>query len=317
MHRISIISIYSLLIAAFIVASPLIAEAESVQVSMPQFPVTINGQVMENEYNQYPIIIYNNIVYLPMTYYSMRFMGIKTAWYEKTYDHQQVMFIGTDNITESQLKTSSTGTPNQNEYSATIPDCTIAVNTIDSDEFSDNTKEAYPILNFRDINYLPLTWQIAVEKFDFKYTFDSKTGLSIDSRDANRPILDNSKIGDTSPMRGLHRMGYVFSQDAYAGFPLTTLDDCYNFTFKKRGEPERSFSLADQLTSGDYYFQYKDDPNFIFPGSDIKPSLDGSILSVVCIKNINGEEESLLIKIDMETQKIISEESIGRIPNPV
>ncbi|MDD2401273.1 MAG: hypothetical protein PHI90_08800 [Clostridia bacterium] len=285
------------------------AEAKSVQVSIPEFQVTINGQVIENKYNQYPMLVYNNITYLPLTYYNCRFLGIKIVWYE----NKQVFFIGSDSIAESKLKTYSTQAPNRKKYIATIPNYKTAVNTINSNEFLDNEEESYPILNFRGITYLPLTGHFAVDKFDWKYAFDSQTGLCIDSRDAIRPVLRDSKIGDSSPMRGLRRMQYVFSNDAYAGYPISTLDGFYKLAYRKRGETEKTFSLEEQLIGGDYYFNCRLDTNgYCDPNADIKPSLDGNILSVVCVIK-SGElykGENMLLKIDMEAEKIISQESI-------
>lgn len=184
--------------------------------------------------------------------------------------------------------------------------------------FTENKKETYPVLNYRGITYLPLTWNFAVAKFDWNYTFDSRTGLCIDSRNANRPVLNNSKIGDSSPLRGLRRMQYVFSDDAYAGYPQSTLDGFYMFAYKKKGGVENTFSLQEQLTEGDYYFNCSLDTNgYCNPNPDMKPSLAGNILSVLCVKSsdnyLNHKGENLLLKIDMEAGKIMSQETLPRM----
>ncbi|MDD3363833.1 MAG: stalk domain-containing protein [Syntrophomonas sp.] len=113
-------------------------------------------------------------------------------------------------------------------------------------------------------------------------------------------------------------MQYVFSHDAYAGFPSSTLDGYYNFAYKKRDEAEKSFNMEEQLTGGDYYFNCRLDSNgYCNPNPDIKPSLDGNILSVVCVKysgeSPNYKGVNLLLKIDMETEKVISRESLPLI----
>ncbi len=287
------------------------AEAKPVKVEIPQFPVIINGQVIDNEYNQYPLLVYNNITYLPLTYYGCGFLGIKIAWYE----NKQVFYIGSDSITESKLAIDGKQTQNEKEYTAYVFDYKVAVNTIDSDEFLENEKISYPVLNFRGITYLPLTWNFAVCKFDWKLTFDCITGLCIDTDDVNRPILEDSQIGDSSPLRGLRKMQYVFSSDAYAGFPESTLDGFYKFAYKKREQEEITFSFEDQLSEGDYYFNYELDTNgYLNPNPEIEPSLDGSILSVACVRysgvSPNYTGKNLILKIDMESEKIISEEFI-------
>ncbi len=49
------------------------AMAANVQVALPNFPVTLNGTAIDNSYRQYPLLVYNNITYFPMTYYDCRF----------------------------------------------------------------------------------------------------------------------------------------------------------------------------------------------------------------------------------------------------
>ena len=38
--------------------------------------VTLNGQVIDNKTAKYPLLIYSNITYFPMTYHLSRFMGV-------------------------------------------------------------------------------------------------------------------------------------------------------------------------------------------------------------------------------------------------
>lgn len=56
----------------------------TVTVSLPSFPVTLNGITIENERSQYPLIIYKDITYFPMTYYDSRFLGLESIWNAKT-----------------------------------------------------------------------------------------------------------------------------------------------------------------------------------------------------------------------------------------
>ena len=72
-------------LAAFLCTGiPSTAEAaKSVPVTLPTFDVTLNGTVVENNNRQYPLLVYNNITYVPMTYYDCRFLGLETAWNQK------------------------------------------------------------------------------------------------------------------------------------------------------------------------------------------------------------------------------------------
>ena len=42
--------------------------------------VTLNGHVIDNKTAKYPLLIYSNITYFPMTYHLSRFMGVSTDW---------------------------------------------------------------------------------------------------------------------------------------------------------------------------------------------------------------------------------------------
>lgn len=158
-----------LLISIFIPRA--LAGESEVTVHLPAFPVTINGISIENETIQYPLLVYRDITYLPMTYYDCRFLGLESIWRAKTG-----------------LTVEKTGAnwkyhkyradiPNYNTYTAKIADFKIRVNG----KSIDNSKEKYPILFFRNIAYFPLTWRFAVEEFEWKYSFDKTKGLIINS----------------------------------------------------------------------------------------------------------------------------------------
>lgn len=311
MNKRKLTSIFLFIIAFLVIMSPCESEAKDFQVTIPTFKVTLNGQVVDNRYNKYPIVVYKDITYLPLNYYTLQWMGIKTNY----YSNKNICFIGTNNRSDSKWKIDTTKVANSSQYNVAMPSYNIAINTIDENEFWMNPKQTYPILHFRGILYLPLTYDIAVEEFDWKYSFDSKNGLCVDSRDANRPILNDTKIGDTSASRNLHRTQYAYGVDAYAGFPVSTLDDNYEFSYKKKGEVEETFSLKKSLINGDYYFNYQIDSRKVLQyGLGIKPSMNGNILSVVCVKysgaSPNYSGENILLKIDMVNQKIISQTAI-------
>ena len=54
--------------------------AQTVQVTLPSFDVTLNGQTHSNTYSKYPFLVYKDITYFPMTYYDSRLLGLTTAW---------------------------------------------------------------------------------------------------------------------------------------------------------------------------------------------------------------------------------------------
>lgn len=147
-------------------------KTNTVSVSLPNFKVTINGEVINNDYSKYPLIGYNNITYFPMTYSDCRFLGIESTW----KGNSAGLIVEKTGVTAAyQLYKSSS--KNGRNYTATIPTFPVTVNG----KSIDNGKETYPLLSFRDITYFPMTWAYAANAFGWKYSFDAKNGLIIQS----------------------------------------------------------------------------------------------------------------------------------------
>ena len=126
--------------------------ANAVQVTLPGFTVTLNGQSTSNEYSKYPLIVYKDITYFPMTYYDCRLLGLKTDW---TADKGLVIDKNEDYFYEYLREVNNS--KNAKKQIAKIADEKITVNG----KVIDNSKEEYPLLVFRDITYFPLTWRFA------------------------------------------------------------------------------------------------------------------------------------------------------------
>jgi hypothetical protein len=48
----------------------------NVRVTLPGFTVTLNGHMVENQYREYPLLVYKGITYFPMTWYDSRLLGL-------------------------------------------------------------------------------------------------------------------------------------------------------------------------------------------------------------------------------------------------
>jgi hypothetical protein len=59
---------------------PVLASPAKVAVTLPAFAVELNEVKIDNTYNQYPLIVYKDITYFPMTFYDSRLMGLETEW---------------------------------------------------------------------------------------------------------------------------------------------------------------------------------------------------------------------------------------------
>ena len=146
--------------------------AGTVQVSLPDHAITLNGQTISSEYSRYPFLVYKDITYFPMTYYDCKLLGLSTVWTKETgLSIEQSGASLSEYIREVQTVS------NTKTQRAQIAEGPIAVNG----KVIDNGKEPYPILSFRNITYFPLTWRFAVEEFGWDYEYDNATGLTVSS----------------------------------------------------------------------------------------------------------------------------------------
>lgn len=185
-----VISLVSCMIMLFLLTITSVqAHSNQVTVTLPTFEVKLNGIKVDTVYSEYPLLVYKNITYFPMTYNDCRFLGLETDW-----NPDEGLNIKNTGI-YSPYKQYERSNKNNTTYQATIPDFKISIDgsTID------NKTEEYPLLNFRDVTYFPLTWKFAVDSFNWNYVFNNETGLNISTKQL-RPskvdldILDGSYI---------------------------------------------------------------------------------------------------------------------------
>ncbi len=151
--------------------------ATDVRVMLPDFKVSLNGERFDNDYSQYPLLVYKGITYFPMTYNDCRFLGLETEWKGET----KGLFIETTGVTAAYNP--YRGPAKNSLYQiATVSDFPITVNA----KGIDNSQEQYPLLSFRNITYFPMTWDYGVGEFGWDYHFDTSDGLVINS--------DNKKL---------------------------------------------------------------------------------------------------------------------------
>ena len=144
----------------------------NVSVILPEFKVTLNGEEVNNSYSKYPLLVYKDITYFPMTYNDCRFLGLESYWRGNT----EGLFIESTDVTAA-YKPYRTSVKNTRYQTAVIPDFPITVNG----KPIHNQREEYPLLSFRDITYFPMTWNFGANEFGWDYSFDIKNGLVINS----------------------------------------------------------------------------------------------------------------------------------------
>jgi len=156
------------------------AVTKNVNVSLPSFKVTLNGSEINNSYSKYPLIVYKDITYFPMTFGGCRYLGLETKW-----DQKSGLEINKTNISYP-LDEYKTNQKNSTKYTASIPEFNIKING----KTVDKSNAEYPLLTFRDITYFPLTWEYGVNEFGWDYYFDNKNGLVIKSQNASPKLLE-------------------------------------------------------------------------------------------------------------------------------
>ena len=148
--------------------------ANPVKTTIPTFKVTLNGTTIQNEYSQYPLIVYRDITYFPMTYFDCRFLSVETDW----QGNQKGLFVGKSDVRGAYTPYTQNKKNNRSNQ-ATVVNFPVTING----KSINNAKEPYPLLNFRDVTYFPMTWRFCVDEFGWEYSFDSKNGLVIRSSD--------------------------------------------------------------------------------------------------------------------------------------
>ena len=104
--------------------------------AVPAFTVTLNGQVVDNSYRQYPLLVYKDITYFPMTYYDCRFLGIESTW-KGSGEGLYITATGVSGAYDAYKGTAK----NKRSYRVSIPTFPITVNGVKVD----NSKEEYQI----------------------------------------------------------------------------------------------------------------------------------------------------------------------------
>jgi hypothetical protein len=162
-------------------------DTEHVDVQRPNFPVEVNGtRINVNEtFSAFPLLLYKDITYFPMTWNYAQGLGLSIAWNPDTG-----LDIQNERNTVNELKQQDSGTENtETHYSAVLPSYQIKVNG----KTVDNTHEPYPVLNFRGITYFPMTWRFAHDEFHMTTEWSIDGGFKIATQGKQIPAHQNRR----------------------------------------------------------------------------------------------------------------------------
>lgn len=258
------------------VSSPA-AAAQNVEVTLPTFPVILNGCEMKPEYDAYPVIVYKDITYFPMTYRYGIFLGLATNWSGNT------LTVDIKNTASQTLRWYEQKEKNRNKQIASIATSNIVVNG----KTIYNGQEKYPLLLFRNITYFPLTWRFAVDEFGWDYTFDMEQGLQINSN-----FLGTEQT--------------ITTGNISVGFPQNSWNDEYKFIYQN-GEHKKTFSLQTDLQEGIYYFNQQIDKNRYMKSSK-NARIEDNTLFLPCVRQNDSTnlKENILLEINLEKGRVMN-----------
>lgn len=167
------------------------AAEKTVKVTLPTFRVVINGTEVNSKKSVYPLLVYKDITYMPMTFEYCNLLGLTSNW---TSENGLVVSLRKNNEipTVSEYKE---GNNNPFSMNANIVSTAITLNG----KKLDNTKEPYPFLRFRDVTYFPLTFKFTKEMFNIYSNFLPECGLGVYSENKffYQYYPPNSKVQNT------------------------------------------------------------------------------------------------------------------------
>ncbi|MBN7773636.1 hypothetical protein [Clostridium aminobutyricum] len=144
---------------------------KTVQVSLPKFNVQINGTVVNSKTAEYPLLVYKNITYMPMTYDYCHLLGLESSW---TKEDGLTVSLSNSNTVPTVNEYASSHN-NSSKMTATIVNTPITINGAKID----NVKEPYPFLRYKDVTYFPLTFKFTKETFNIYPIFVPDMGLGV------------------------------------------------------------------------------------------------------------------------------------------
>ncbi len=206
----------TLLFLTFIL-SEMCAFASGVKILIPSYKCIINNSDVYYKDSQYPLISYKDITYFPMTYEYSRALNLSTSW---TGSELYIAYHQTEGVLPI-YKT----VRNSKYNNAVIPTYPIFING----EKIDNTKEEYPLLNFRGVTYFPMTWRFATEEFNWTTSWEN----NIFTLDSSQTIYNS--ISQTYPID--EKTAFIFSSISHEVeispnvFTNTNLNKFYKFDY--------------------------------------------------------------------------------------
>lgn len=144
--------------------------AKNVNATIPDYEIILNETPVYYYDSQYPFLNYKGITYFPATYEYCRGMDLACG-----FDGNS--FLIAYNPSNEEIPLYETA-KNTKKNTAVIPSYDVIVNG----KKIENTKQEYPIFNFRGVTYFPMTWDFVVNEFGWTMNFSgNKLEISTDT----------------------------------------------------------------------------------------------------------------------------------------
>lgn len=157
---------------AVLALSVLISSAKE-KVIIPDYDLIVDNSLIYYKDSLYPFISYRDVTYFPMTYDYCRALKISSS-----YSEDEGLFLAYTPGRWSDLPIYGTVNNQKTDY-ALFPTYNIYVNG----RLIDNENEPYPFLSFRGVTYCPMTWDFAVNEFNWALSWTD--GRLLIETDAN------------------------------------------------------------------------------------------------------------------------------------
>jgi len=190
LHRRTLKRLISLLIIIALYTTLPAYASTAYSVTTPNFQITLSGNMINNERLPYPLVVYEGITYFPMTWDFANLLGLDIV-----YDASTGLNITTSAANANQSITLKSQTSAFNPQTANAVSYPVMINQ----QRIDNKTLTYPLLNISDITYFPLTWEFAVDYFQWLYQFSTEDGLVIaplDTTSSAEPESGDSLYSD-------------------------------------------------------------------------------------------------------------------------
>lgn len=291
-------------------------------VTIPSFNIVLNKKAINNNDRVYPFLMYKDITYMPLSWDITQFMGIKTIYNKSASYDKDIMYIGNSN-SRTELFNPVELSVGDILYDNKVQQVPYEVYVNDVGCPINNDIEEYPILNFKGVTYIPLTYRLSVEVFDWDYYFDSEKGLFIDSTDVCRPEYDYTFLFGKNFMH--NPTIHATFQELYVGYQSSRAvgDNTSLFFLKRRGQEEICIDLTAEMQRISKEYGYAGiNVNRAFNDKDgygvgYPEKLNGNTLTIYATTdkvNVKDDKTNLMLSINLDTFIIENVEEIPLVP---